>query len=155
MRTPAVVVVVIALTAGARADAPPAKAPIRIDAASIAWKPAPPTMPAGTQIAVLEGDPSAPGIFTMRLRLSKGFALPPHTHPQDERVTVLEGSVVVALGDAPEKAKGRRFGAGAFYVTPASLPHAVWSDDGATLQLTGTGPWQVHAVAAAASRPAP
>lgn len=121
---------------------------IQVDAAAVVWKDAPPTMPKGTQLAILEGDPAQGRIFTVRLRGPKGFALPLHTHPQHERVTVLEGSVSVALGPSADRASARTFRAGAFYVNPPGLPHIVFSDEGCTIQITGVGPWKVVAVAA-------
>lgn len=97
-----------------------------------------PNLPKGSTVALLEGDPKKPGLFTMRIKVPKGFRLPLHTHPQDERVTVLEGSVSVEFAG-----KITTFPQGSFYVTPAGLPHTVWSDSGATLQMTGQGPWVV------------
>jgi hypothetical protein len=136
-------------TAQAEGSAPaalPAGA-IQADAAALTWKPMGGALPAGTMVAVLEGDPKAKGLFTLRLKLPPGFLLAPHTHPADERVTVLEGEVFVGFGEALDRSKGRAFTAGAFYVTPTPTPHAVWSDKGATLQITGIGPWEVHPVA--------
>src|SRR4051794_16523884 len=66
-----------------------AVAPIRFNVADIPWGDAPPSMPAGAKIAVLEGDPRKPAFFTMRLKLPAGARLAPHTHPADERVTVV------------------------------------------------------------------
>jgi quercetin dioxygenase-like cupin family protein len=113
--------------------------PIQIDAVTIVWADAPPTMPKGTKMAILEGDPTKEGIFTIRLKAPPKFSLPMHTHPADERVTVLEGSIAVAF----EKTKPRLFKAGAFYVNPTGVPHSVSSDDGCVVQITGLGPWKV------------
>ena len=77
----------------------------------------------------------------MRLKLPAGGRLGPHTHPADERVTVLSGSVQVGFGETFDPAKGKTFTAGAFYVTPTPMPHFVWTDEGCVLQVTGIGPW--------------
>jgi hypothetical protein len=64
---------VAALTLGAGAaaaqGAPSAQAPHVIVAApdQINWAPAPPLLPPGAKLAVLEGNPSEAGDFTMRL----------------------------------------------------------------------------------------
>lgn len=105
-------------------------------------------MPAGVQLAVLEGDPKASGIFSVRMKVPPGFVLPPHTHPSDERVTVLEGAVSVGFGPLFDAPSARTFSAGAYYVNPAGLVHHVRSEQGATLQITGLGPWQVDFIAA-------
>ena len=129
------------------ASQPAAKQPIQIVASAVPYKPAPPTMPPGTQIAVLEGDPKAPGaIFTIRLKVPAGTALPPHWHPSDERVTVMEGTWSVGFGDVVDKAKGTTFLAGSFYVTPTPMHHFAWTDTGAVLQITGVGPWETRPV---------
>lgn len=128
------------------AEAPPAapaRAPIQVVPGRVPWAEAPPSMPAGTRIAVLEGDPKAPGLFTLRLEIPAGFRLAPHWHPQDERVTVLSGSLSVGFGETFDPTKGTAFPAGSFYVNPTPLPHYVWSDGGAVIQITGLGPWEV------------
>jgi quercetin dioxygenase-like cupin family protein len=114
---------------------------IRLNAADLEWKDAPPGLPSGAKTAVLEGDPRKPGFFTMRLKLPAGGRLEPHTHPADERVTVLSGSVRVGFGETFDPAKGKTFTAGAFYVNPMPMPHFVWTDEGCVLQVTGIGPW--------------
>lgn len=116
-----------------------AAAPLQFTDADIKFVDAP-GMPHGTQLAVLEGAPKAAGLFTIRLRVSPKFKLPRHTHPKDERVTVLEGSINVQLDGAKAP---KKFSAGSFYLTPAGVPHHLWSDEGATLQMTGEGPWVV------------
>src|SRR5262245_54683666 len=116
-------------------------APIRFNLADLQWRDAPPTMPAGSKIAVLEGDPRKPAFFTMRLQLPPGARLNPHTHPADERATVISGTVHVAFGEKFDATKGQTLGAGAFYVNPTPMPHFVWTDEGCVLQVTGIGPW--------------
>ena len=55
--------------------------------------------PAGAQFAVVEGDPSkAREMFTIRLRFPNGYVLPPHFHPADEYVTVLQGTFLAGMG---------------------------------------------------------
>jgi quercetin dioxygenase-like cupin family protein len=140
--------------AGAPAE-PAASAPaqgvppgaLQFDANAVAFRPAPPSMPKGVELAVLEGDPQKPGIFTLRLKAAPGFLLPPHTHPVEERVTVLAGSISVGFGSRVERGSARKFGAGAFYVTPPGVAHYVFSDEGATVQITGVGPWKVEPLA--------
>jgi hypothetical protein len=51
------------------------------------WGPAPAILPAGAKLAVLDGDPTKPGLFTMRLSMPDGYRIPPHFHPVDEHVT--------------------------------------------------------------------
>jgi quercetin dioxygenase-like cupin family protein len=117
----------------------------QIQITHVDWKPAPPTLPKGTQVAVLEGDPKSEGLFTMRIKLPAGSIIPPHWHPRDERVTVLSGRVIVGFGDKFEK-KGTTFRAGGFYVNPPNVHHFLWIPQESVLQLTCVGPWELHVV---------
>src|SRR5262245_17605401 len=60
--------------------------------AALKWMPPPPGLPAGSQMAVLIGDPSKPGVpYVFRAKLPDGYKVPPHWHSIDENVTVLSG----------------------------------------------------------------
>jgi quercetin dioxygenase-like cupin family protein len=115
-------------------------------ASEIAWQPCPDNLPAGCEIAVLEGNPQAEGIFTVRFRLSDTFYLPAHTHPKDERVTVLKGRVSVAFGKKASREDARHFGPGDYYVNLQGAVHSVWGDKSTELQITGLGPWEANLV---------
>src|SRR6202140_5165196 len=76
---------------------------------------APPFLPPGAQIAVLEGDPmAASGDFTIRLKLPDGYKVAPHTHPNRENVTVISGTLKFGMGDQFDASKMTAFGAGSF-----------------------------------------
>ncbi|HVE66102.1 MAG TPA: cupin domain-containing protein, partial [Thermoanaerobaculia bacterium] len=51
----------------------------------IQWVDGPPSLPAGAKMAILEGDPSKPGYFAMRLKAPSGYRIMPHWHPNVER----------------------------------------------------------------------
>jgi quercetin dioxygenase-like cupin family protein len=97
-------------------------------------------------MAVLEGSPKSEQIFTFRIRTTDPFVLPPHTHPRNERVTVLDGAVYVGFGDVADEDSSTRFETGDYYVNRAGAHHYVWSDEPVTLQLTGIGPWMIQPV---------
>ena len=115
---------------------------------SIEWGPCPPGALAGEgcRMAVLEGNPRAEQLFTFRIEMTRPFVLPPHTHPRNERVTVIDGAINVGFGTTVDKAASTRFEAGDFYVNRAGAPHFVWSDEPTTVQLTGIGPWEIHPI---------
>ena len=133
--------VAVALLAIAAASPPDA---IQINAAKLVWKDGPPTMPKGTKIAVLEGDPKAPGMFTIRLRIPAGSKVMPHWHPRPERVTVLSGKVAVGFGDQWSDTEMHGFNGGDFYVNPAESRHYVWFLRTSVIQITGEGPWVLN-----------
>ncbi len=115
-------------------------------AQDVNWAPCPANLPAGCEIAVLEGDPQGPGLFTVRFRVSEAFVMPPHTHPKDERVTVLSGRVAVAFGEDALRADAKTFGPGDYYVNARGAVHSVWVDEPSVIQITGVGPWEAHFV---------
>lgn len=115
---------------------------------TIEWGPCPPGPldGEGCRMAVLEGDPKSEQLFTIRVRTTEPFVLPPHTHPANERVTVLDGALNVGFGDTVDKAESARFETGDYYVNRAGAHHFVWSDEPMTIQLTGIGPWAIQPV---------
>src|SRR4051794_21113197 len=70
-----------------------------VPADKVEWGPAPPVLPAGAQLAVLEGNPGETGTITMRLRLPANYNIPAHWHSMTERVTVLSGAFHVGMGN--------------------------------------------------------
>ena len=112
----------------------------------IHWKPGPPSLPPGAQMAVLEGDPTKEGPFVMRLQAPADYHIPPHTHPKTERVTVISGTMFLAMGDNLERSAAKRLPAGTYGFWPAGMKHAAWFDDGTVIQIHGIGPWQINYV---------
>ena len=110
---------------------------------ALKWTAGPPSLPAGAKSAILEGDPTKPGLFTMRLELPANYLIAPHRHPEAERVTVMSGAVYVGFGDKVDKKKSTHFPTGSFYVNPAGAPHFVWTKQSVVVQITGMGPWQL------------
>lgn len=133
-----------ALLLATAAALPPGTVQMHPDA--LPWAPASPALPAGTQVAVLEGDPAQRKWFTIRLKVPAGAVLRPHRHPRDERVTVLSGAVAVGFGEVLDPDAVARFGPGSFYVNPANRPHYVLFTEDSVVQVTGVGPWEVKFV---------
>ena len=107
------------------------------------WGPAPAMLPAGAKLAVLDGDPTKPGLFTMRLSMPDGYRIPPHFHPVDEHVTVVSGKFQVGMGDSFDGAKLSTLPAGSFGMIPAGMRHFAQAKGATVLQLHGTGPWKL------------
>jgi quercetin dioxygenase-like cupin family protein len=72
-----------------------------------------------------------------RARLAQGTIIPVHTHPADEYVMVLSGTVETG---------GRRCEAGTFWITPAGIrqgPHVAITDvELLTVRLGAMGPFE-------------
>lgn len=148
MRTAAASLLFLAVGAAGAGAAPEGAIQWPIEAQ--VWKPGPPGMPAGTQIQILEGDPRATGMFTLRLKVPAERRIAPHRHPQAERVTVLAGAAYVGFGEKHDARALKRFGAGSFYVNPPEVPHFLEFREETVVQITGQGPWEVHYLGVAA-----
>lgn len=112
----------------------------------VTWGPAPPGLPPGAQVAVLEGDPGKPGAFTMRAKFPSGYKIQPHWHPVDEHVTVLRGTLHMGLGEKFDPAAGKAMGAGSFGHMKPDVRHFAWTTEETVIQLHGTGPWGINYV---------
>jgi len=119
----------------------------------VKWSAAPNALPAGAQIAVLEGDPMKAGPYTMRLKLPNNYRIPPHSHAKTEHVTVLNGNIRVGMGDTFDEKSMNSFGAGSFAaIEPGAHHYAMVKNDNilkghdTIIQLHGEGPWEIHYV---------
>lgn len=117
-----------------------------IQVTKVTWTDAPPTLPKGAKVAVLEGSPREAGVFTMRIKVPAGTRIEPHWHPRPERVTVLSGRAEVGFGDVFDRKGMKRFDAGGFYVNPPQLHHYLYFPRDTVLQLTCEGPWELNYV---------
>lgn len=97
-------------------------------------------------MAVLEGDPSREGPFVLRIKLPDGFRVMPHTHPKDERVTVISGTLYLGEGDKFDEKSGKGVPAGSYVRTAAGMKHFGWVKGETVLQLHGEGPWAIEYV---------
>jgi quercetin dioxygenase-like cupin family protein len=103
-------------------------------------------MMAGTQVALLVGDPSKPGPYVMRLKLPDGYKFPPHFHGSTEYLTVLQGTFLVGVGDRPDPAKMIVLPAGSFGTMPASTHHYAVAKGETIIELWGNGPFTMTMV---------
>lgn len=117
-----------------------------VRAKDVQWKPCPPNLPDGCEMAVLEGNPKIEDLFTVRFKVSGDFVMPPHTHPKEERATIISGMAYVAFGENTTKADAKGFGPGDYYVNARNEIHSVWADSSTIIQVTGIGPWEAHFV---------
>ena len=112
---------------------------------AIPYGPAPPFVPLGAQLAVLEGNPLATsGDYTVRLKMPDGYRIAPHWHPQRENVTVLSGTLKVGMGDRFDEASMGSFPAGSFAYLDPSMHHYVMASGEVVVQIHGTSPVQFN-----------
>ena len=107
------------------------------------WMDAPPVFPAGAKLAVLDGDPSKTGMFTVRLKVPDGYKVAPHWHPTTERLTVISGTFNLGVGDKMDESKAQAMTAGAFGSMPAKMHHYAWTKGETEVQIHAMGPFQL------------
>jgi len=122
---------------------------VMVTPASLTWTDGPPSLPAGSKVAVMAGDPTKAGLFAMRLKLPADYRIPPHWHPLDEHVTVISGTFNMGLGDKFDASKANALPAGSFWVMPAKTSHFGFTKGETVIQLNVMGPWAVTYVNAA------
>lgn len=109
----------------------------------IPWTPGPNSLAPGAKMAVLEGDPSKEGFFTMRLLLPDGYRVNPHWHPKTERLTIMSGTLNLGTGDRFDAAATKALPAGTYSSMPPKMTHFATTTGETILQLSSTGPWEV------------
>lgn len=142
---------VVGLTLPLLSLAPPAPAQRGADTLvlpdGVAWGPASPKLPPGAQMAVIFGDPSKPGeLYVFRAKLPDGYSVPPHTHPMDEHVTVLQGTMIVGFGEKRDEPSMQELPTGAYVTLPAGVPHFNRMKGETILQFHGIGPYDIDYV---------
>ncbi|NKB69036.1 MAG: cupin [Candidatus Latescibacteria bacterium] len=115
-----------------------------VAADALTWKEGPASLPKGAKFAVMEGNPSQAGEFTMRLKVPANYKIAPHWHPAIEHVTVISGSFYMGLGEMFDAAKASKMDVGGFAAMAVGTKHfAFTKDEGAIVQLHGMGPWGI------------
>ena len=109
----------------------------------LAWAPVGPNLLPGAQIAVLQGDVSRPELFTIRLKMPKGYVVKPHYHGTDLHVTVIEGTFSAGMGDAVELGSAPVLRAGDFVTVTAKQHHYDAARTDAVVQIYGMGPFSL------------
>jgi quercetin dioxygenase-like cupin family protein len=116
---------------------------VMIAPGDLKWNDGPPALPAGAKIAVVSGDRSKEGLFTIRLQFPAGFKVPPHTHPVAEHVTVISGTLNLGSGRKFDEAATHEMTAGSFAAMPAGMQHFAYTKTGCVLQVHAMGPFEI------------
>ena len=116
-------------------------------AGSIQWI-VPPVLPPGALIAVVSGDPTRAGKFTLLVSMPDGYRIPPHSHPSYERVLVKEGTLLVGTGDRLDPRMTQALAAGDSGTAPAGMHHFSITKGRTLLSVTFMGPYTITYVRA-------
>ena len=129
---------VVLLTVNARAEKDKAGF-VRVTPEEVKWMDRPGYE--GVKFAMIQGDPSKPGVYVVRVKFSPGAMTRPHWHPEDRFVTVLQGTWWAGEGDTFDPDKTTPLKAGSFMMHPAKARHYDGAkDEEVIVQIIGIGP---------------
>ena len=94
-------------------------------------------------MAVLQGNPSAPGPYTVRLKMPDGYKIMPHWQPTTENVTVISGTFHLGTGPTFDETKGSEMPAGSFGFIGPHMQHFAWDTGETIVQVHGMGPFKL------------
>ena len=122
-----------------------------VTAGSVTWTDAKiPGFAPGMKMAVVHGNPDAAGApYTLRLSFPDGYRFPAHWHPKVENLTVLSGTLLLAMGERADEAKLKTYGSGDYLNITGSKPHFGGARGATVIQLHGEGPFAINLVGAA------
>lgn len=102
-----------------------------------------PGFDSGMQIAGMVGDFTAEGPYVLRLSFPDGYRFPAHFHPNDENLTVISGTLLLAMGEEEDESSLVSYGPGDFLNIPAEHPHFGGATGHTVIQLHGMGPFEI------------
>lgn len=96
-------------------------------------------------VEVLYGDPEAVGEpFVMRIRELPGSIIPPHRHPVDENITVVQGTLYFGVGEKFDRAAMKEMKTGSYAFIPKGSTMFGYTPEAAVVQVHGVGPFHIH-----------
>lgn len=95
----------------------------------------------GPQMTKLIGDPTKPGLYTVRVVIPPHTQVRPHTHRDNRSVTVMSGTWHMGYGTSFDAKALKDLPPGSVYTEPARQPHfAQTTDEAVVIWVTGYGP---------------
>jgi quercetin dioxygenase-like cupin family protein len=95
----------------------------------------------GIQTTILQGDPSKPGIYTIRLGIPANTVIAAHTHRDNRAAIVISGTWYFGYGRKADELVTRPLVPGSFYTEPAGAAHfAITKAEPVVVFITGYGP---------------
>jgi mannose-6-phosphate isomerase-like protein (cupin superfamily) len=110
--------------------------------AGLTWGPAPPALPSGAKVAVVSGDPSKAGPFTIRIDMPPDYAVRPHHHPTVEELRVIEGTFHLGHGPKWDEKAFEAVAPDQLVSIQAKQPHFVHAASRVLIEVKSTGPFE-------------
>jgi quercetin dioxygenase-like cupin family protein len=97
--------------------------------------------PSAVQMTILTGDPTKPGLDTVRVNIAPHTQVRSHTHRDNRAVTVISGTWHMGYGTTFDAKSLKDLPPGSFYTEPAGQPHfAQTGNEPVVIWVTGHGP---------------
>lgn len=104
-----------------------------------------PIAPMSQDVEILYGNPEKEGEpFVMRIRELPGGVIPPHRHPIDEHITVVQGTLYFGIGDKFDYSAMKELKAGSYAFIPKGSTMFGYTPEAAIVQVHGIGPFHIH-----------
>jgi len=132
---------VVVLLAGISGSAPAEEMGLMVAPGQMTWGPAPPVFQPGAEMAVVQGNPGQEGDYVVRLRMPDGYKIMPHWHPTAENVTVISGTLHLAMGERFDPSTGEALEPGSYASLPPRMAHYAWTEGAVEVQIHGKGPF--------------
>ena len=96
---------------------------------------------AGIRTTVLSGDPTKPGLYTIRLFVPGNMRIEAHVHRDQRSAVVVSGHWSIGYGDRFDASALKVLPPGSFYTEPAQTPHfARTGAEPVVVYISGVGP---------------
>ena len=96
---------------------------------------------AGIHTTVLLGDPTKPGLYTIRLSIPANTSIQAHTHRDNRSAIVMSGTWHFGYGSVANAAATKPLPPGSFYTEPGGVAHfALTRAEAVVVYITGFGP---------------
>jgi hypothetical protein len=109
----------------------------------LTWGPAPPALPSGAKVAVVSGDPTKAGPFTIRIDMPPDYAVRPHHHPTVEEIRLIEGTFHLGHGAKWDEQAMKALAADERVSILPKQPHFVHAASRVIVEVQSTGPFAV------------
>jgi quercetin dioxygenase-like cupin family protein len=119
--------------------------PVIVQPSEFAWSDSP-ALPAGVKISILYGDIKKAEPIGFRVKLPAGAMIAPHTHPVDERVTVISGAFAMGEGEKVDKAALKDMPVGSVAIFPRGCVMFGFAREETIIQVNAEGPWTINYV---------
>jgi quercetin dioxygenase-like cupin family protein len=94
----------------------------------------------GAFSSTLDGSTTKAEPYTIRVHITKGGKIQPHTHPDTRFITVVDGDLCYGFGDVFDEAACKVYPEGSTFVVPGGKPHYGFGKSDAVYQESGVGP---------------